>query len=239
VRDVRLAATVLVDHRDRIGPEGASCWNPDGSRAAPDPREFFPDLDRPGRLDLPSRFVLAAGGLLPPLPESLRETTGVFLGSTTGCLSVDRDFAATLALRPQPSLYARTLPTTAGAEISRVLGLRGPGLAVVQEASPGWQALVAGWQEVAFGTCDAALCGEYHVPPPEDSPPWVVLALLVAVSLAAPGRLLQCRFLGTGDPDPGTDLRELVAATRRSGAWQREVRLEGGRWTFSLAALSA
>ncbi|MBP7125786.1 hypothetical protein KBD49_05405 [Myxococcota bacterium] len=238
MREVRLASTVMVDLRDRTGPGGTCRWNEDGTRAAPDPREFFPDLDRPARMDLPSRFVLAAGGLIPPLPKALRDATGVVLGTATGCLAVDRDFAATLALRPQPSLYARTLPTTAGAELSRALGLRGPGLAVVQETSPGYQALVTAWQEAASGACDAVICGEYHVPPADGTAPWVVLALLVAVSCDSPGRLLECRYLGAGDPGPGADLRDLLGSLGERGPWQREVLLEGGRWRVSLAAVS-
>lgn len=238
MREVRLTAVAWVDHRDQGGPSGTSCWNPDGSRAAPDPRECFPGLDRPGRLDLPSRFVLAAGGMIPPLPEAIRESTGVVLGSTTGCLVVDRDFAATLASRPQPSLYARTLPTTAGAELSRVLGLKGPGLAVVQQQSPGYQALVAGWTEVAWGSCEAMICGEYQVPPADGSPPWVVLALLVAASWDVPGRRVDCRYLGAAGPGPGADLRDLIGSFQDMLAMDREVRTEGGRWHLSLAAAS-
>jgi len=234
VRGVRFAAWAMVDRRDRSGPGGVVTWNEDGSRNAPDPRECFPDLDRPGRLDLPSRFVLSAAGLLPALPVPLRETTAVVLGTATGCLAVDRDFAATLGGRPQPSLYARTLPTTAGAEVSRALGLRGPGLAVVQEASPGYQALVAAWQEVASSACDAALCGEYHVPPAGGTDPLVVLVLLVAVSCGVPGRGLECRYLGAGEPGATADLRDLVEASRDPGPWNREVSLEGGRWRIAL-----
>ncbi len=179
MRPVYLHAVAIADRRILAGPDGIEAWNPDGSLAAPDPRRFFPDQPRLGRLDLPSRFVLCAAGLLPAVPPDPDGTTAVVLGSSTGSLDSDLAFAASIADRPSPATYARTLPSTAGAELAIVRGCRGPNFAIIQAGIPGLLALAAAVHEIASGPLDAfAFAGEYDAVSGEAGPGRAVLCLL-------------------------------------------------------------
>ena len=161
MRPVYLQAVATVDRRAFVGPRGTETWNPEGGDIAPDPRRFFPDQPRLGRLDLPSRFVVCAAGLLPAPTPDRPDATAVILGTTAGCLDADRAFAVSIAERPSPATYARTLPTTAGAELAILRGYRGPDFAIIQDGIPGLLAVAAAVQEIASGACEAAVAGEY------------------------------------------------------------------------------
>ncbi len=161
MRPVYLQAVATVDRQAFVGPRGTEAWNPEGYDVAPDPRRFFPDQPRLGRLDLPSRFVVCAAGLLPAPTPDRPDATAVILGTAAGCLDADRSFAASIAERPSPATYARTLPTTAGAELAILRGYRGPDFAIIQDGIPGLLAVAAAVQEIASGACEAAVAGEY------------------------------------------------------------------------------
>lgn len=214
-RTVWLQAVSFVDRRDLGGPDGPRPWNPDGTQAAPDLKALHPDLARLSRLDLPSRYVLAAAALLPaPFPD-VPADTAVILGSSTGSLDPDRAFAASMAARPMPSIYARTLPTTPGAELAILRGWRGPSFAVVQEGSPGLAALAAAIEEVAAGACQAAVSGQFDALGQPGGPGTAVLCALG--SAPAPGAPSRPVTVSRRAPDPAVapaDLRSLYDSFR-------------------------
>lgn len=197
---------------------------------APDPRRFFPDQPRLARLDLPSRYVACAAGRLPAATPLRPEATAVILGSTAGCLDADLAFAASVADRPSPATYARTLPSTAGAELAILRGCRGPAFAIVQDGIPGMLALAAAAHEIAAGACDAAVAGEYDALSGPGGTGVAVLCLLGSEP-APDGRsrpLVVTR--GPGDDPPGegrapAGLRALADAFERLPP-DRPLRLE-------------
>jgi hypothetical protein len=211
MRPVYLQAVALVDRRDFVGPRGVETWNPDGADIAPDPRRFFPDQPRLGRLDLPSRFVVCAAGLLPAPTPDIPDATAVILGTTAGCLDADRTFAASVAERPSPATYARTLPTTPGAELAILRGYRGPDFAIIQNGIPGLLAMAAAVQEIASGACEAAIAGEYDALAGAGGAGSAVLCLLGSLP-AGDGRsrpVTLARRAADGDGGP-TGLETLV-----------------------------
>lgn len=161
MRPVFLQAVAWVNHRVLAGPDGYESWNPEGCDVPPDPRRFFPDQPRLARLDLPSRYVICAAGMLPPPCPDKPDATSVILGSSTGSLDADLAFARSIGERPSPATYARTLPSTPGAELAILRGYRGANFAVIQDLSAGMAALVAAIHEVSAGSCEAALAGEF------------------------------------------------------------------------------
>lgn len=172
-----LWAASYVNRTVMAGPLGLRTWNPGGTDVPPDGRVFFPDWPRFTRADRASRFVLAASTLLPPVPED-PSRVAVILGSRTGCLDADRAFTASLGDRPLPATYARTLPSTAGAELAILRGLRGPNYTLVQDAAPDLLAVAAAVQELEAGRCDAAVAGAYDAVEGADGSGWACLLLL-------------------------------------------------------------
>ena len=74
-RTAWLHAASFVDAARMGGPGGPRDWNPGGLLDAPDLKALHPDLARLSRLDLPSRYVLAAAALLPaPFPDAPADT---------------------------------------------------------------------------------------------------------------------------------------------------------------------
>lgn len=124
-------------------------------------------VPRPGRSDLPTRYVIAAASVLLDVPGNAVDETGVFLGSANGCLDVDLRFAGTLDSRPSPRFFARTLPSTPAAEVAVRFGLRGPNTCLVQSENAGWLAVLAAVQEIEVGSCSEAVAGEYDAVDPE------------------------------------------------------------------------
>ncbi len=161
MRPVFLQAIAWVEQQVLAGPDGYESWNPDGHDVPPDPRRFFPDQPRLARLDLPSRYVICAAGLLPPPCPDMPDATSVILGSSTGSLDADLAFAKSINERPSPATYARTLPSTPGAELAILRGYRGANFAIIQDSSAGVAALVAAIHEVSAGSCEAAVAGEF------------------------------------------------------------------------------
>lgn len=184
-----LLAAAYVDRTTMSGPAGRGTWNPDGADEPPDGRVFFPDWPRFTRADRASRFVLAASTLLPAALPADPARVAVILGSRSGCLDADRAFAASRADRALPSVYARTLPSTAGAELAILRGCRGPNLAIVQDAAPDLRAVAVAVAELAAGTCDAAFAGAYDAVGREPGSGWACLLLLGRAGLPGPATL--------------------------------------------------
>jgi len=89
------------------------------------------------------------------------------LGTRTGSSEIDLAFLQSLAERGDPfgspSLFAYTLSTAAGGEVSLALGLRGELSTVSSGAVSGLTALVAGAASVNSGRSGACLCGAMEV----------------------------------------------------------------------------
>jgi len=99
-----------------------------------------------------------------PAPPS---TVDLKLGTRTGSLEVDLAFLRSLAERGEafgsPSLFAYTLSTATGGEVSLALGLRGALSTVSTGEVSGLTALVTGAASVTAGRSDACLCGAMDV----------------------------------------------------------------------------
>jgi Beta-ketoacyl synthase, N-terminal domain len=99
-----------------------------------------------------------------PAPPS---TVDLRLGTRTGSLEVDLAFLRSLAERGDafgsPSLFAYTLSTAAGGEVSLALGLRGALSTVSTGEVSGLTALVTGAASVSAGRSEACLCGAMDV----------------------------------------------------------------------------
>jgi hypothetical protein len=188
-----LLAAAFVDRTRMSGPAGRDTWNPDGADVPPDGRVFFPDWPRFSRADRPSRFVLAASTLLPADLPGDPSRIAVVLGSRTGCLDADRTFAASRADRPLPSVYSRTLPSTPGAELAILRGLRGPNFAIVQDAAPGLRAVAAAISELSSRNCAAAIAGEFDAVAGEPGSGWACLLLLGRPDLSGPATIRVVR----------------------------------------------
>jgi len=184
-----LLAAAYVDRTTMSGPAGRGTWNPSGADVPPDGRVFFPDWPRFTRADRASRFVLAASTLLPGALPADPARVAVVLGSRSGCLDADRAFAASRADRPLPSVYARTLPSTAGAELAILRGCRGPNLSLVQDAAPDLRAVAVAVAELAAGSCDAAFAGAYDAVEGEPGSGWACLLLLGRAGVPGPATL--------------------------------------------------
>jgi len=203
---VYIHGVAFVDTNDMGGPGGRRGWRKGEDSDSPPPGKlFFPHFPTFSRLDLPSRYVLGAGSLLPPIPRA--QTTGfdrtaVILGTTTGSLDTDLKFAASVAGgQPSGRLYARTLPSIPGAELAVRFGLNGPNFVIVQEGEPGLLALVAAIQEIRSGAAMAAVAGGFEAVQPTDRSGSSVQAGAVLVLLA-------------GFPPAGTDDCYRVSVTR-------------------------
>lgn len=213
MRPVYLQAVAIADHEVFAGPRGIERWNLDGRDAPPDPRRFHPGQPRLGRLDLPSRYVVCAAGMLPSLPPDRAAATAVILGSTAGSLDADLAFAASVAERPSPATYARTLPSTPGAELAILMGYRGANFAIIQDGSPGLLALAAAVQEIAAGACEAAVAGEFDAVSGPGGPGAAVLCLLAAEpSQDGRSREITATREGAGEGGRVVDLRALYTA---------------------------
>jgi len=94
-------------------------------------------------------------------------TVDLKLGTRTGSLEVDLAFLRSLAERGNafgsPSLFAYTLSTAAGGEVSLALGLRGALSTVSAGDVSGLTAVVTGAASVTSGRSEACLCGAMDV----------------------------------------------------------------------------
>ena len=99
-----------------------------------------------------------------PAPPS---TVDLKVGTRTGSTEVDLAFLRSLAERGDafgsPSLFAYTLSTAAGGEVSLALGLRGALSTVSSGEVGGLTALVTGAASVTSGRSEACLCGGMDV----------------------------------------------------------------------------
>ena len=182
---VYLHAAAFLDGEHRGDLRGVDRWRAPDDPPHPPARAFFDDLLSLGRLDLASRYVLAASTLLPAVDDAQRERTGVILGSCTGSLDADRRFVASLAGRPAGRLFARVLPSVPAAEVAMRHGLCGPIFTVSQARDAERAALVAAAQAIQLGGASAVVTGGFEVV--EGEGPWVRLALLSSTPPRGPG----------------------------------------------------
>ena len=100
---------------------------------------------------------------VPPPPT----TVDLKLGTRTGSGEVDLAFLRSLSERGDaygsPALFAYTLSTAAGGEVSLALGLRGALSTVSGGEVGGLTALVTGAASVTSGRSEACLCGAMEV----------------------------------------------------------------------------
>jgi acetyl-CoA acetyltransferase len=135
-------------------------------------------------------------------------TVDLKLGTRTGSREVDLAFLQSLAERGDafgsPSLFAYTLSTAAGGEVSLALGLRGALSTVSTGEVSGLTAVVTGAASVTSGRSEACLCGAMDVSGSESDV--IALFLLEAAlpHLHAP-RLVSWKR--SFDPEPMTDSR--------------------------------
>ena len=94
-------------------------------------------------------------------------TLDLKLGTVTGSQEIDLAFLQSLAERGNafgsPSLFAYTLSTAAGGEVSLALGLRGALSTISCGEVSGLAALVTGAASVTSGRSEACLCGAMDV----------------------------------------------------------------------------
>ncbi|HZW88049.1 MAG TPA: beta-ketoacyl synthase N-terminal-like domain-containing protein [Myxococcaceae bacterium] len=135
--------------------------------------------------DRPAPIVRARGRPVPPGASALVQlvqavlttrrarvptppgTVDLRVGTRTGSREVDLAFLQSLAERGDafgsPSLFAYTLSTAAGGEVSLALGLRGALSTVSTGEVSGLTALVTGAASVSSGRSEACLCGAMDV----------------------------------------------------------------------------
>lgn len=149
--------------------------------------------------------VLTTRRVRVPAPPT---TVDLKLGTRTGSREVDLLFLQSLAERGDafgsPSLFAYTLSTAAGGEVSLALGLRGALSTVSSGEVSGLTALVTGAASVTSGRSEACLCGAMEV---SDSESDVIALFLLEPALPylhAP-RLVGWKL--SFDPEAVTDSR--------------------------------
>jgi hypothetical protein len=136
--------------------------------------------------DRPAPIVPARGRPVPPSASALVQlvqavlttrharavptpppTVDLKLGTGAGSREIDLAFLHSLAERGNafgsPSLFAYTLSTSAGGEVSLALGLRGALCTLSTGEVSGLTALVTGAASVASGRSEACLCGAMDV----------------------------------------------------------------------------
>ncbi len=136
--------------------------------------------------DRPAPIVRARGRPVPPSASALVQlvqavlttrharavpapptTVDLRLGTRTGSREIDLAFLQSLAERGDafgsPSLFAYTLSTAAGGEVSLALGLRGALSTMSSGEVSGLAALVRGAASVTSGRSEACLCGAMDV----------------------------------------------------------------------------
>jgi hypothetical protein len=141
-------------------------------------------------------------------------TVDLKLGTRTGSSEVDLAFLQSLAERGDafgsPSLFAYTLSTAPGGEVSLAVGLRGALSTVSSGEVSGLTALVTGAASVSSGRSEACLCGAMDVSGSESD----VIALFLLE--AAQPYLHTPRLVGwklSFDPETGTDSRDSLRST--------------------------
>jgi len=136
------------------------------------------------------------------------------LGTRTGSREIDLAFLQSLAERGDafgsPSLFAYTLSTAAGGEVSLALGLRGALSTVSSGEVSGLAALVTGAASVSSGRSEACLCGAMEVSGSDSD--------VIALFLLEPAQpyLHAPRLVGwklSFDPETVTDSRDSPRST--------------------------
>ena len=196
--------------------------------------------------------VVVSNRLLTTQPELRHEVSGdevaIVVGSAHGCHKTDEEyFRSFLQGQPSPRLFAYTLPSSPGGELSILYRLRGPGLAVCMGQTSGLAALAEA--ELLLATRQAAAClvVAVEVADPvlsaspvqdaavalwltrEDVPTQPGLADLSPVAESFVG--------GQGDRALGRVLRSLPAAVLcdEESAQLGAVALQGRRWEVAAA----
>lgn len=105
--------------------------------------------------------VVVSNRLLTTQPELRHEVSGdevaIVVGSAHGCHKTDEEyFRSFLQGQPSPRLFAYTLPSSPGGELSILYRLRGPGLAVCMGQTSGLAALAEA--ELLLATRQATAC---------------------------------------------------------------------------------
>lgn len=135
-------------------------------------------------------------------------TVDLKLGTGAGSREIDLAFLQSLAERGNafgsPSLFAYTLSTSAGGEVSLALGLRGAVCTLSTGEVSGLTALVTGAASVTSGRSEACLCGAMDVSGSESD--------VIALFLLEPALPYLCAPQLVGwklsfDPEPVTDSR--------------------------------
>ena len=134
------------------------------------PASLIPPRGRPVPASASALVQLAQAVLsnrrarLVPAPPT---TIDLRLGTRTGSEEIDLAFLRSLSDRGDafgsPSLFAYTLSTAAGGEVSLALGLRGALSTVSSGELSGLTALVTGAASVTSGRSEACLCGAMDV----------------------------------------------------------------------------
>ena len=161
-------------------------------------------------------------------------TVDLKVGTRTGSREIDLAFLQSLAERGDafgsPSLFAYTLSTAAGGEVSLALGLRGALSTVNSGEVSGLTALVTGAASVTSGQSEACLCGAMDVSGSEWDGDRLVSARACATlpSSTRPGRLEALIRSGRGMIDSRDSLRSTMerlavalahAEAAEIGAW--------------------
>lgn len=175
---VYLSELAFVDAHSRGTLANTMIWNEDGTRTVPDIATFFPNNPGVSRTDTASRFLLAAGSLLPAIPPELLDDVAVVIGTNFGSLDADRRWVESLAQRPQPRIYARTLSSIPPAELSIFLQTRGPVLTLSGSVSVGFSALATACDLLALGHAKMAVAGMYEYAPLDGVKPLAIVALI-------------------------------------------------------------
>ncbi len=112
---------------------------------------------------LSAQLLVFGGLMLADLAVSIRQTMGLFLGSTHGCLTEDLRFQRSRRMDhgrfASPAAFRGTLPSTVAAELAIAFGLQGPLLVYAGGAASGVLAIIRAVRWLEAGAVPLVLAG--------------------------------------------------------------------------------
>jgi hypothetical protein len=153
---------------------------------------------------------------------TLRDNSGLFIGSTTGSLHDDLEFdnsrAADGGQYPSPNAFRRTLPSTLATELTMDLGLHGPVVVYAAGAASAAVACVRGAEYVRRGMVPMAIVGGMEIwtdgPPAGLAEPGVPAEAIASTQRRATDERCQIVLALIGPADSRGDQRPIGKFTQ-------------------------
>ena len=132
-------------------------------------------------------FALRDAGMVRTIDSPL---TSLIASTTHGCLATDIDYAKTIAIQPDPHLFAYTLPSTFLGEASVEFHITGPTVLFTERKLDGKMVLVNALDMISTGAARLAIAGiiDQNTPLRSDAKSGFTGALFLVVSPEACGR---------------------------------------------------